>query len=483
MGKRHGCQSTPCSHQVTSVIDGGLSCPARTFPLSHPLTLPLLFLLALAPSLAPAEPAEQPLALEQALVDAARRVTPAFVFISGGSGVCISQDGWILTNYHVIAAPIPQAAAVRSWRVTFAGGRRVSADLVGYDLRGDLALLKVADGKDLPFAELGNSDALHVGQHVFAVGNPFMLGARVWEPAVSFGIVSALHRFQEGYSDAIQVDTQINPGNSGGPLFTMDGKVVGINGRIALKFGNRVNTGIGYAIPSNQIRRFLPRLKQGGRVFHGFVDGIQIADPDIVGGEYGTGVLVTGVYETAAEGGPSSAAKAGFAPGDLILRVEGARTFNARRFHGVVGTYPAGSIVTMTVRRGAAEKDLEVYLGEPKAVGAPGRPAKRPHLGLTVSRAGERLKIEDVVPRSPAEKAGLKAGDILLEADGEPMRNPEALRQALLKKSPGEELRLGIRRGEEILAISVTLGKYEEDKEGEREKENKEEGKEKENDR
>jgi len=407
-------------------------------------------------------------ALEQALVDAVRRAVPAFVFIGGGSGVCISADGWILTNYHVLIGPVGPATEGQQWRVVFPGGARYFADVAGYSLRGDLALLKIREASGLPFAELGDSDALVVGQHVFAVGNPFMLGSRIWEPSVSFGIVSAVHRFQEGYSDAIQTDAQINPGNSGGPLFTMDGKVVGINGRIALKYGNRVNSGIGYAIPAAQIRRFLPKLKAGGRVYHGFVDGLQIADPDAAGGVYGTGVLVTGVYESEFGREPTPAQKAGFRPGDLIVRVAGARTFNTRRFHGILGTYPAGSTVTMTVRRADGDWDLEVYLGEAEQAGA-GAPSvsKRPWLGLTGSRArgGSGLQVEEVEPDSPAAKAGLKEGDVILAADGEPLHDFRSLRDALGRKSPGEEMLFRVRRGDRTIEVPVTLGKIQSEEE------------------
>ncbi len=420
-----------------------------------------------------ADPVSPPaLELERALVDVVKRVTPAFVFIGGGSGICISEDGWILTNYHVLIGPTGPGEKGQQWRVTFAGGKRLSADVVGFSLRGDLALLKVQDGKDLPHVALGDSDALVVGQHVFAVGNPFMLGARIWEPSVSFGIISALHRFQEGYSDAIQTDAQINPGNSGGPLFTMAGKVVGINGRIALKYGNRVNTGIGYAIPAAQIRRFLPKLKAGGRVYHGFIDGIQIANPDVAGGVYGTGVLVTGVYESEAGKDPTPAQKAGFEPGDLIVRVAGARTFNTRRFHGVLGTYPAGSTVTVTVKREDGEKDLTVYLGEAEGTDEEQQKTpRRPWLGLTGSRArgGEGLRVEDVTPGSPAEKAGLKTGDIILTADGAAVKTFRDLRDALGRKSPGEEMTLSIKRGDEMRDMPVMLGKIKGEEEGKKE--------------
>lgn len=319
------------------------------------------------------------LASQERLRTVIARAVPSFVFIGGGSGVCISRDGWILTNHHV-AGP-----SGRAWTVHFAGGKKYSAKVVGHDPNGDLSLLKVqfkeGEAADLPFSELGDSDALKIGRPVFAVGNPFLLGngkgaqqmpgapsqdGGNWEPTVTLGVVSALHRFQDWYMDAIHTDCQINPGNSGGPLFTMDGKVVGINGRIGVRFFNRVNTGIGYAIPSNQIRRYLSRLKKGGRVWHGYIAGIYITDAGHPGfensGRYGDGVLVIGVDE------PSPAQEAGFEVGDMIVEIEGHRIFNSNRLHGVLGTFPQCETVTVKVRRGEKRDqlvELRVWLGDP----------------------------------------------------------------------------------------------------------------------
>lgn len=306
-----------------------------------------------------------------------QEVRPAFVFIGGGSGVCISADGWVLTNHHV-AGPTG-----RAWEVRLTGGRKYSAVVVGHDPAGDLSLLKIQNAAGLPHLPLGDSDALKIGDHVIAIGNPFLLGngkgARNlrgmgrtdggWEPTTTLGIISALHRYQDWYMDAIQTDCPVNPGNSGGPLINLKGEVVGIVGRIAMRFGLRVNTGIGFAIPSNQVRNYLGALKAGGRVWHGYVDGITIADAGNESyentGEYGDGVVVIGVDE----GTPAS--HAGFRPGDLITEIQGKRVWNGNRFHGIVGTYPQGTTVSVTVRRKGEdgrweEVVLKVWLGDPR---------------------------------------------------------------------------------------------------------------------
>lgn len=202
------------------------------------------------------------LRLEKLIESTAARVVPAFVFVGGGSGVLISSDGWFLTNHHV-------AGERPDWQVTLPGGFIYKAEVVGYDVSGDICLCKIKNAKDLPYVELGDSDVIRPGEGVIAVGNPFMLGSMDFQPTVSFGVVSAMHRFQQNYADAIQTDAAVNPGNSGGPLFTIDGKLIGINGRIDTRFRNRVNTGIGLAIPINQIKNFMRVLKKGGYVRHG----------------------------------------------------------------------------------------------------------------------------------------------------------------------------------------------------------------------
>lgn len=297
---------------------------------------------------------------QKKLKDVTKKVTPAFVFFENGSGVLISEDGWILTNHHV-AGP-----AGKEHKIHITGGKEFNAKVIGYDPLGDISLVKIDEEvKGLPFLELGDSDALKNGDFVIAVGNPFLLGSESWEPTVTFGTITALHRYQDWYMDAVQTDAQINPGNSGGPLITLEGKIIGINGRIAMRFGNRVNTGVGYAIPSNQIRRYLPYLKKGGRVLHGFIDGItvtEIDNPTWDMGEYGDGVLVVSTED------PSPAFDAGIRVGDIIIEVDGKRTFNLNRFHGVLGTYPAGETVRIKVKRTdngkTITKTLKVFLGQ-----------------------------------------------------------------------------------------------------------------------
>jgi S1-C subfamily serine protease len=368
------------------------------------------------------------------------KVKPAYVFFGNGSGVCISSDGYALTNFHV-------SGDRQGQRVRLPGGRQYLADIVGFDPLGDISLCKLRDAKDLPFCELGDSDLLEVGQHVIAVGNPFLLGNGSWEPTITFGIVSALHRYMDnpGYFDAIQTDAQINPGNSGGPLITMDGKVIGINGRIDIKrFMNRVNTGIGYAIPSRQIQRYMDAFKRGGRVFEGFIEGIQIGECgdtryDNVG-EYGDGVFVARV-DAELPGG-----KAGFEPGDIIFEIEGYRVGNANRFHGVVSNWPEGATIRVKVRRKAEEKEIKVFLGDPAKILERKRAIEAmTDLGFT---ANAKMVVGPVAPGSAGAKAGLKPGDVLKSVEDRRVGSWTEFRSLL---RPGAELTLTIvREGKEV---------------------------------
>lgn len=303
--------------------------------------------------------------LEAKVRETVERVRPAFVFIDGGSGVVISPDGYMLTNYHV-AGKLPQ------WTVKLSGGKQFKADVVGKDAYGDICLLKLKDAKDLPFAEFGNSDTLETGEYVIAIGNPFMIGNADFQPTVTLGVVSAIHRFQTNYSDAIQTDASINPGNSGGPLFDLEGKLLGINGQIVFRYGNKVNTGVGFSIPAAQINRFLPKMKSagGGDVHHGQINGI-VFSPDWTDGK---GALLKEVQKG------STAEKAGFAAGDLIVRVESYPVRNSHRAIGFILTWPEGATINVTVKRGEEEKTFNVVLDRntlPPPNYGPPQPAQR----------------------------------------------------------------------------------------------------------
>lgn len=337
--------------------------------------------------------------MPKSLTELCIRVRPAFVFIGGGSGVLIRPDGLMLTNDHVIGRK-------RSFTVRIGDGRSFKAKVLGTDPVGDLAALKldVPEGQAVPFLELGDSDALRVGDEALAVGNPFALGVLDQAPTFTVGIISALQHTQGTYTECIVTDAEVNPGNSGGPLVNMAGHVVGINGQISTRFGLRSNTGLGFAISSRQIKYWLPRLEaaEGGEVKHARIAGIEFvkAEP-----ETAKSVVIRDV----ADGSP--AATAGLAAGDAIVKLDGAPVANVRRLIGLLGIYPDGHQVPVTVKRGDAEITVEVTLTAPQ----------RAKLGLELVRArGDDLavRVERVEKGSSAADSGLEAGDEIIEWAG-----------------------------------------------------------------
>jgi serine protease Do len=272
-----------------------------------------------------------------------------------GSGVIISPDGYALTNFHVTGKS-------ENLRVGLPGGRICPAQRLGVDPTGDIALIKITSDIALPYAKLGSSDALEVGQWVIAVGNPFLL-ATDFRPTVSVGIVSGLHRYLPGtgmfrhqlvYADAIQIDAALNPGNSGGPLFDCRGEVVGINGRITLRRveGMRMrktNMGVGFAIPIDGIKPFLEDLKAGRNVDRGYL-GVTAAK-----------VVDEGLKVEKIEA-DSPADIYDLKKGDTIIALDGRPVADPGDLINMVNLKPAGTTVTVRLRRDGQIVDLPVQL-------------------------------------------------------------------------------------------------------------------------
>lgn len=378
---------------------------------------------------------------------------PAFVFIKGdqergyssGSGFCISPDGYVLTNDHVIAG-------ARSVQAYMTGGRFFKTTVVGRDPGGDVALLKLQGGEKFPFLELGDSQGLRPGQRVLALGDPFLTGSESifdpgapanFEPAVSMGIVSAVHRYSETYNDAIQVDLAVNRGNSGGPLITLDGKAVGINGKIETRFALGINTGVGYAVPSNQIARFMKYLKsaEGGVILHGKIEGLIVGER----ADEKSGLPVTGVRQG------SPAAASGFKVGDLLGSLGGLPVRTRSRYMGILGTYPAGESIGVEVLRAGGKLELEAVL----VAGG------KAHLGIkprVVSGDVEGVEVGTVERSTSAQRAGIKEGDVITMFDGEAVASSTDLKRLMNRRRPGDTVVLRISRSGEVLELEVTLG-------------------------
>jgi S1-C subfamily serine protease len=305
--------------------------------------------------------------LNQDLVSLAEKLVPAFVLFPSGSGVCISPDGYVLTNHHVAPEATRQFTPDTEEPVTIpvsmaSSGKSMVARPVGADPRGDIVLMKLdlEPGESLPHVSIGDSDDVSVGDLAIAIGNPFLLAGFAFEPSISMGVVSATNRLQAGYTGCIQIDAALNPGNSGGPLFNARGELIGINGRILTSHNQRYNTGAGFAIPANQIKRFVEVWK--GRksdvvlVRHGLVSGLALRhDGRLLGAE---------VANVRAE---SSASEAGLKAGDVIVKVGAKRVRGVGGFYNLIGEYPQDSVVSLTVQRGQtpAEYVLQATLDAP----------------------------------------------------------------------------------------------------------------------
>ena len=415
-------------------------------------------LVALSSRAFPAEGAPSQLAalrsLEARVTAVVAACRPAFVFIKGnqgggyssGSGFCISPDGLVLTNNHVIDG-------ARSILAYTPGGKSYKAEIVGRDPGGDVALLKLESKERFSFMELGDSQKLRPGQRVLALGDPFLTGSENvfvpdgyalanFEPALSMGIVSAVHRYSETYNDAIQVDLAVNRGNSGGPLITLDGKAVGINGKIETRFALGINTGVGYAVPSNQIARFMDHLKsaEGGVVLHGKIEGLTVGDR----ADDKPGLPVVNVRPG------SPAATAGFRIGDLLESLGGLPVRTRSRYMGILGTYPAGDDIAVEILRGKKRVGLKTVL----VAGGKARLGIKPKF---VEGEVEGVGVGSVERSTPAQRAGIRAGDIITSFDGEKVKTTTDLKNLMNRRRPGDTVTLGIVRDGKSLEIKVAL--------------------------
>ena len=354
-----------------------------------------------------------------------------------GSGVLVTEDGYILTNNHVV----DQADEVT---VTLQDGRDYSAKVVGKDPKTDVAVLKI-DAKDLPHLAMADSDRIEVGDVVLAVGNPFGIGQ-----TVTMGIVSATGRATLGldYEDFIQTDAPINPGNSGGALVDADGRLIGINTAILSQSGG--NHGIGFAIPTNLARDVMDSLVKDGKVTRGYL-GIMIQDltPALAKEfkmEDRQGALVGDVVPK----GPAD--KGGIESGDVIVEYNGKAVKDSRHLKLAVASTAPGKTVSMKVMRDGSAKTLDVTVKElpgSDEVAKNGRPAGDEEgtldgVGVSdLDREGRQqfdipdgvkgALVTDVAEGSAAAEAGLKPGDVIQEINRKPVKDAEAAVQMTAK--------------------------------------------------
>ncbi|CAN1507125.1 DegQ Trypsin-like serine proteases, typically periplasmic, contain C-terminal PDZ domain [Paracoccaceae bacterium] len=384
-----------------------------------------------------------------------------------GSGFVISEDGYIVTNNHVIEG-------ADSIEIEFFGGKRLKAVLVGTDLKTDIALLKVDSEAPLPFVSFGNSDMMRVGDWVMAMGNPLGQGF-----SVSAGIVSARGReLNPGlYDDFIQTDAAINQGNSGGPLFNMDGQVIGVNTAILSPNGGG-SVGIGFSMASNVVAKTVAQLKEFGETRRGWL-GVRIQDvtPDVaeaMGLAEAAGALVTDVPD-----GPAK--EAGIAAGDVITQFAGQDVSDAGDLTRRVADAPVGEAVPVIVLRDGATETLSVTLGRREEAEAAALPASSPvpeapremeTLGLTLAPlddemrdklgldpSAEGLMIMNVDPASEAYTKGLTEGDLITEAGQNRVTRLQDLedRIAEAKEAGRKSILLLVRRGGDPRFVALSI--------------------------
>lgn len=351
-----------------------------------------------------------------------------------GSGFIVNEDGYILTNEHVING-------ADEIKVILPDGRKYIAELTGYDIRSDLAVLKIEE-KGLPYIELGDSDKVRPGQWAIALGNPFAIFENSPTPTVTQGIISAIHRSLPSsdmknryYGDLIQTDAAINPGNSGGPLLDIDGKVIGINVAILSRSGQ--SAGVGFALPINRAKRILDRLIEGKEIRYGWLGvAVQNLSPDLMRNfnlDRNTGVLVAQVLPD----GP--AGEAGIKRRDIITKFDTHRIESVNQLIDLVTRSEAGKAVKVEVIRNNKIKKLKVLIGESaKTQNRIEQESEKKIVtwrgiavcGLTIALQ-DRYEIEDVdgvvvigvKPNSPGAFAKVAEGDIIDEVNRERVDN------------------------------------------------------------
>jgi len=369
-----------------------------------------------------------------------------------GSGVIIDKRGYVVTNNHVVEN-------ADDIEIQFSDERRFKAEVVGNDPATDLSVLKIKADANETFhhVDFGDSDALVVGEWVLAMGNPFGFGH-----TVTAGIVSAKGRVigQGTYDDFVQTDAAINPGNSGGPLVNMKGQVVGINSNIISNSGGSM--GIGFAIPSNMTRKIYDQLVSEGTVTRGWL-GVQIQPLSAelarsFGLEGKRGALIADVL-----GEDSPASKAGLKAGDIIVELNGVPVdSNTHLVHLVADIHPGDTVDVKYYRDGRLDstKVTVAKRAVEEAFAAPPRnlQGEKGRLGisgqnLTPQLAGELsatskagVVLVEVDPDGPAEDAGLRRGDILIEANRQPIRTVDDLQRILAEVPQGGDVLLRIER-------------------------------------
>ena len=361
-----------------------------------------------------------------------------------GSGFIISNDGYVLTNAHVVDGADEVI-------VTLTDRREFKAKVLGSDKRSDVALLKV-DAASLPYLTVGDSNKIRVGEWVIAIGSPFNL-----DNTVTAGIISAKSRDTGEFLPLIQSDVAVNPGNSGGPLINMHGQVIGINSQIATLSGGY--NGISFAVPIDEVMRVSDQLRKSGKVTRGRI-GVEIGEvskevAESLGLGRARGVEVARVEA----GGPAE--KGGIKVGDIILKFNGVAVERSGDLPRLVASTTVGSRAVVTVWRKGAQQDINVNIVELEDDKAKRVPVKKPKaeaapnaIGLHVSDLSEaqrkELKLDAGVVVDAAEgaaaRAGVRPGDLILQLNNVEVRDARTFNAMVAKLDPKKSAALLVRR-------------------------------------
>lgn len=362
-----------------------------------------------------------------------------------GTGFIISSDGYILTNYHVVSG-------ADEVMVKLSDGREVKGVIKGADEKVDLALLKITEKDQLPFAELGDSDNLEVGEWVMAIGNPFGLSH-----TVTAGIISAKGRVigSGPYDDYIQTDASINPGNSGGPLFSSEGRVIGINTAIIAGAGG----GIGFAIPISMAKTIVSQLRESGKVTRGYIGvHFQPLTADLAksfGLESDKGALIAFVEKD------TPAEKAGLMAGDVIVEYDGKQVTDVNQLPKFVAATPIEKNVRIVIFRDGLKREIMLVVGklkDKKSDAGYDSNNENGKIGITVEelskdlagrlglRENKGVVVSEVKPGSSAEEVGVAVGSVVVEINGYQPETADAFNAFVGKLNKGDIVRLLLRR-------------------------------------
>jgi serine protease Do len=389
---------------------------------------------------------------------------------STGTGVILTDDGYIITNAHVVrgARKIEVKLALSMLGDEQTLGAQTDAHLVGLDTEADLAVIKI-NRKNLPFLRLGNSAAVHQGQLVLAFGNPLGL-----EGSVSMGIISSTGRQikPEDIMVYLQTDAPINPGNSGGPLVDTEGRVIGINTFILTQSGG--SEGLGFAIPSSIVTDIYNQIRKDGHVHRGQI-GVtaETITPLIARGlrlPTNNGVIVADVRSG------STADKAGIKPGDIIQSIDGQALSNARMFELIVSRRELSTTVKLSVLRGKDKAVIEIPVHEkadsPERFADMVDPARNliPEFGILAIQLDNNLRA--LLPElkhdygvvvaarggnAPYEGQGLQPGDVIYELNGTPVVSLDMLKALVKDLKSGDAVVFQVERNSKLLYVAIEL--------------------------